>query len=560
MTWRYRATFIFLISLFIVVISRLFYWQVVKASELSLLGENQYGKIIKLQPQRGQIYTSDGFPIVANRLTYTVYANPKDIGNKNTMALTLTSILKTEEASISGLLNLDKFWVAIPPKVDLKTKQQVEVLKLAGIGFEESYTRLYPEASTAAHLLGFVGKNDAGEDTGYFGLEGYYNRLLRGKEGYASVIQDALGRPIIAKLTSGDEKTIDGDSIVLSIDRAIQYDAEEKLKKAVENYGASGGMVAVMDPKTGQVLAMAATPSFDPEKFQDYSEKEYRNPFINDTYEPGSTFKPLIMSAALDDGLITPETKCNICDKPVEIGGYTIKTWNDKYQANINMINTIIHSDNTGMVFVGKKLGLDRMLSHLEKFGIGQTTGIDLQGEVAQPIKEKDSWYEVDLATASFGQGISITPMQLLSAIASIANGGLRMEPHVVSQVQTAEGDSVKIKPKVLGRTMSEKTSKIMTEIMVNAVNKGEAQWARLKGYRIAGKTGTASIPVAGHYDPNQTIASFVGYAPADNPKFVMLVIINRPTTSIYGADTAAPVFFSIAKDILTYYGISPTE
>ncbi len=560
MTWRYRFTFCFLIFLFFVVISRLFYWQVVKASELSLLGENQYGRIIKLQPARGQIYTSDGFPIVANRLIYTVFANPKVVKDKKLTALVLAPILKTEEASVSALLNLDKFWVALPPKVGLATKQQIEQLKLPGIGFEENYTRLYSEASTAAHLLGFVGKNDADVDTGYFGLEGHYDRLLRGKEGLASVIQDALGRPIVAKLNSGDEKTIDGDSLVLSIDRAIQYAAENKLKKAIDTYGASGGMVAVMDPATGQILAMVATPSFDPQKFQDYSEKEYRNPFINDAYEPGSTFKPLIMSAALDEGLVTPETKCNICDKPVSIGGYTIKTWNDKYKPNISMIDTIIHSDNTGMVFVGKKLGLNRMLSHLEKFGIGQTTGIDLQGEVAQPIKEKDNWYEVDLATVSFGQGISITPIQLLAAIGSIANGGLRMEPHIVAQIHTAEGDKVKIPSKVVTRTISEKTSKIMTEIMVNAVNKGEAQWARLKGYRIAGKTGTASIPVAGHYDPNQTIASFIGFAPADNPKFVMLVIIDRPTTSIYGADTAAPVFFSIAKDILTYYGIPPTE
>jgi len=560
MTWRYRATFFLLISCFLIVIARLFYWQVVKASELSLLGASQYGKAIKLQPARGQIYTSDGFPIVANRLSYTVYANPKEIKNKKETSLVLASLNKSDAASISALLNLDKFWVALTPKVDLKTKQQAEELKLPGIGFEESYTRLYPEASTAAHLLGFVGKNDAGDDTGYFGLEGYYNRLLRGKEGFASIIQDALGRPIIAKLTSGDEKTIDGDSIVLSIDRSIQFSAEEKIKAAVEAYGASGGMVAIMDPKTGQVLAMVATPSFDPQKFQNYSESVYKNPIITNTYEPGSTIKPLIMSSAMDDNLVTPETKCDKCAGPVEIGGYTLKTWNDKYTPNINMIDTIIHSDNTGMVFVSQKLGLDRMLDHLNKFGIGSATGIDLQGESAPGLKDKNKWYEVDLATASFGQGISITPIELLDAFSSIANNGLRMEPHVVSQVQTAEGDSVKIEPKVLGRTMSEKTSRVMTEILVNAVNKGEAQWARLKGYRIAGKTGTASIPIAGHYDPNKTIASFIGYAPADNPKFVMLVIIDKPTTSIYGAETAAPVFFSIAKDILTYYGISPTE
>ncbi len=560
MTWRYRATFCFLIFSFVIVIARLFYWQVVKASELSLLGANQYGKIVKLQPVRGQIYTSDGFPIVANRLAYIVFANPKIVKDKVVVAKVLAPILKTEEASISALLSLDRFWVALGVPVDVEIKQQVESLNLPGIGFEQSYSRFYPEASTAAHLLGFVGKNDAGADVGYFGLEGFYDRLLRGKEGLASIIQDALGRPILAKLESANQKTIDGDSITLSINRAIQYTAQQKLEEAVENYGASGGMVAIMDPKTGQMLAMAAVPSFDPQKFGQYTEALYKNPFITDTYEPGSTIKPLVMAAAMDDGLVTSETKCNICGGPLQVYDYTIRTWNDKYTKDINMIDTIIHSNNIGMVFVGQKLGLDKMLSHFEKFGIGSTTGIDLQGEVATGLKEKEDWYPIDLATASFGQGISITPMQLLDAFASIANNGIRMEPHVVARVISAEGDTVDIKPKVLGRTMSEKTSKIMTEMLVSAVNKGEAQWARLKGYRIAGKTGTASIPVAGHYDPNQTIASFIGYGPADNPKFVMLVIIDRPKTSIYGAETAAPVFFSIAKDILTYYAISPTE
>ncbi len=560
MTWRYRATFCFLILSFLIVVARLFYWQVVKASELSLLGANQYGKIVKLQPARGQIYTSDGFPIVANKLAYTVFANPKIVKDKKLISTVLAPILKTEEASISALLSLDRFWVALGPAVDAKTKFEIENLKLPGIGFDQSYSRLYPEASTAAHLLGFVGENDAGADVGYFGLEGFYDRLLRGKEGLASIIQDALGRPILAKLESANQKTIDGDSITLSINRAIQYVAQQRLEKAVENYGASGGMVAIMDPKTGQMLAMAVVPSFDPQKYGKYTEDLYKNPFITDTYEPGSTIKPLVMAAAIDDGLVTAETKCNICGGPLQVYDYTIRTWNDKYTKDVNMIDTIIYSDNIGMVFVGQKLGLDRMLSHFEKFGIGSTTGIDLQGEVAPGIKEKKDWYPIDLATASFGQGISITPMGLLDAFASIANGGLRMEPHVVAKVTSAEGDTVDIKPKVLGRTMSEKTSKIMTEMLVSAVNKGEAQWARLKGYRIAGKTGTASIPVAGHYDPNQTIASFIGYGPADNPKFVMLVIIDRPKTSIYGAETAAPVFFSIAKDILTYYGISPTE
>jgi cell division protein FtsI/penicillin-binding protein 2 len=242
----------------------------------------------------------------------------------------------------------------------------------------------------------------------------------------------------------------------------------------------------------------------------------------------------------------------------VSVGGYSLETWDNKYFPNTNMIDVIQHSDNTGMVFVAQKLGVDRMINYLGKFGIGDNTGIDLQGEVSVELKPSNEWYAVDLATTGFGQGISVTPIELLDATAAIANDGVRMEPQVVGAVQDAQGNMVKIQPKVLDTPISVGTAKVMTEIMVNAVNKGEASWARLKGYSIAGKTGTASIPVSGHYDPTQTIASFVGFAPSDNPKFVVLVILNRPTASIYGADTAAPIFFDITKSLLSYYGIPP--
>ncbi|HVZ58555.1 MAG TPA: penicillin-binding transpeptidase domain-containing protein, partial [Patescibacteria group bacterium] len=203
---------------------------------------------------------------------------------------------------------------------------------------------------------------------------------------------------------------------------------------------------------------------------------------------------------------------------------------------------------------------LNRMFDYLNRYGIGQATNIDLQGEVTPYLRPKDQWYPIDLATSSFGQGISVTPIELLSAFASLANGGKRMEPHIVSSVETPEGQTITIPPKVVNQPISEETSKIITEILVNAVNNGEAKFARLPGYRIAGKTGTAQIPVAGHYDPTKTIASFIGYAPAEDPKFVMLVIYDKPTTSIYGAETAAPTFFKIAQRALTYFNIAPTE
>lgn len=564
MSWRYRFSLFTFIFLFLLVIARLFYWQVVRASELNALGIAQYGRDLSLPAERGLIKTSDEFSIAANKVSYLLFANPKEIKDKKVLSEQLVSVLKKDEplideASISAKILSDRFWVGLKNNVNEDEKEKIETLNIPGVGFQEHAARFYPEASMAAKLLGFVGKDDNGVDKGYFGLEGYYDRQLRGKDGRAVVIHDATGRPILSKLNDNTGK-VDGRDLILNVDRTIQFMLDNTLKDGVERYGASGGMAAIMNPKTGAMLAMSSFPTFDPREYSEYSDDLYRNPLLSDTYEPGSTFKPLVMAAALDAKLVKPDTKCPICAGPVSIGGYEIRTWNNKYNANESMIDVIMHSDNTGMVYISKLLGLDRMVSYLDKFGIGQLSGIDLQGEVIPNVRERENWYPIDLATASFGQGITVTPIELLTAFSAIANNGKRMEPHVVSRIVTKDGESIEIPPKVLGSPISERAAKIMTEMMVNAVDNGEAKFAKPKGYRIAGKTGTAQIPVAGHYDPTKTIASFVGFAPADDPKFLMLVIIDRPTSSIYGAETAAPIFFKVAKNILTYYGIPASE
>lgn len=559
MKWRYPFVFITLVLLFTVVIARLFYWQVVKAEMLSAMAHSQYSGIVRILPQRGEIKTSDGFPIVANKVSYLLYINPTLIKDKNTPIQTLSLLLDMTVASVSALLLPDRLWVSIKAGIEPSKKEEIEKMNLPGVGFEEQYSRFYPEASIAAHLVGFVGKNEAGPDKGYVGLEAFYDRLLKGKEGYAVELHDALGKPILSKRmdrTSGS----DGGNLFLSIDRSVQFLAEQKLKDAIVKYGALGGMIGIMDPTTGDIIAMASFPSFSPQKYWEYDESLYTNPFITNTYEPGSTIKPIIMASALDAGLITPQTKCNICGGSVAVSNYDLHTWNDKYYKDTNMIEVIQHSDNTGMVFIALKLGVDRMISYLTKFGIGELTNIDLQGEMAPPLKERSAWYEVDLATTGFGQGISVTPIELLTAFSALANEGKIMQPRVVRAFENSDGEVLKVPIKVDSTPISAKTAKVMTQILVNAVEKGEAQWTKLKGYRIAGKTGTASIPVAGHYDPTNTITSFIGFAPAEEPKFVMLVILNRPTSSIYAAETSAPLFFDIAKELLSYYGIPPSE
>lgn len=558
MKGRLLGTLLFFVLAFVGITCKLFYWQVVKAQTLSELGQEQYGKVIDIVPQRGEIQTSDNFPLATNRLSFLLFANPKEVKNKEETTNILAPLLQEDTASISALLGLDRYWISLASNLTTQTKNTIDTLKLPGIGFEDSFTRFYPEASMAAQLLGFVGKDEIGNPKGYFGLEGYYDGQLRGRVGHAIQIHDALGRPVLSKLAE-DSGEQDGRTLVLHIDRVIQFLVERKLKDGIEKYGADSGTVAVMDPKTGAILAMSSFPNFDPRDYTKFDLSDYKNPFITDTYEPGSTFKPLIMSAALDAQLVKPDSTCPVCSGPVQVADYEIHTWNDQYFPNISMMDIIRHSDNTGMVYVSQVLGRDRMLSYLEKFGIGSGTGIDLQGETVPFFPEKSSWSTIDLATASFGQGISVTPIQLLDGFSAIANEGKRMEPHVVKNILTSDGQTIAIAPKVLSQPISPEIAKVMTEILVYTVNKGEAQWARLPGYRIAGKTGTASIPVAGHYDPTQTIASFIGFAPADDPKFSMLVILNKPKSSIYGAETAAPVFFDIAKDILTYYGITPT-
>jgi stage V sporulation protein D (sporulation-specific penicillin-binding protein) len=559
MNWRYKFSLLFFVGLFFLILVRLFYWQVVRAEELSTIGESQYGVNIKIPAERGLIKTSDGYAIAANKISYLIFANPKEVADKELTASFLAPLLETEPASISALLSLNRYWVSLKNGIDSPVKEIIAKKELRGIGFEEHSVRFYPEGSMSAKLIGFVGRNDKGESTGSFGLEGQYERILRGKPTIATQINDAFGRPVLAKADTV-ENGIQGRNLLLHVDRSVQYLVETKLKAAIEKYGARGGMVGVMDPKTGGIIAMAAYPSFDPRNYNEFAYADFVNPFISSSYEPGSTFKPLIMAAAIETGVVKPETRCTICSGPVEIGGYKIKTWNDEYHTNPTMIEVIQHSDNTGMVFTGQKLGKERLFKYLDAYGFGKMTGVDLQGEMVPQLRARDSWYPIDLATTTFGQGISVTPIQLLSAFGTIANGGKRMEPHVVAAVETEEGKNIAIEPKILSSPISLKTAKIMTEILINAVDEGEAKWAKPKGYRIAGKTGTAQIPVEGHYDPKNTIPSFIGFAPADDPKFVMLVVFDRPTSSIYGSETAAPVFFDIAKHMLTYYGIAPTE
>ncbi len=459
---------------------------------------------------------------------------------------------------ILNLLSKRSSYIPLKQKVSDDIKNNIDALGIKGLNFEPQEDRYYPEASSAAQLMGFVGKDTNGEDLGYFGLEGYYNLSLSGKPGFIGGEKDAKGVPILINGTT-EVSAISGVDLVTSIDKRIQILAEEKLAEGIQKYGAKGGSVTIMDPSNGAIFAMASSPSFDPNEYQKYSDSVFRNPVISNNFEPGSIFKPVVMASALDAGVINTDTVCDICGGPINVDGYQIETWNNKYRQNSTMDEIIINSDNVGMSFIGQKLGQTRMYDYLQKFGFGKLTGVDLQGESTLSLRKKDTWSNVDLDTASFGQGVAVTGIQMIRGIAAIANGGFIVSPHVVTKIQ-GDGweESATITPPA--RIISETAAQETTQMMVDAANLGEAKWTKIPGFSVAAKTGTAQIPVAGHYDATNTNHSFVGFAPAVNPKFIMLVTLDSPQSSPWAAETAAPLWYSIAKDLFPYLGVLPSQ
>src|SRR3990167_6324141 len=529
---------IILVSLLI--ISRLFYWQfIARISRVSSFNSQE----VELPATRGEILASDNFPLVTNQEAFLIYAkpkelkvSPKDVASKLAPLLlsekyaTGTATLSDEEKKqkindqnvkeeniLTKLSSKNLYWVQLARKIPLSTKKQIDEYKLEGIGFEKDDKRFYPEASMAAQLLGFVASDKYGEDAGYFGLEGFYDSQLRGKPGRLGLDKDPFGFPIlVSKYRTIESKS--GDILYSTLDRTIQYIVEKKLKESVQKYDAKQGTVIVSDPATGHILAMATYPSYDPALYSEFDQSLYKNPAVADTYEPGSTFKLVTMAAALDTAVVTPETKCDVCNGPRQIGGYEISTWNKKYYPNSTMTEIIQHSDNVGMTFVAEKLGLNKFYEYILKFGFSKATSIDLQGESDGSIRPKNEWREVDLATASFGQGIAITPIQMVQATSVIANGGKLIKPSIVVKIKNSSKEEI-LQTDEGRRIISQKTAAQVKEMMVNAVQNGETKAFAPKDLRIAGKTGTAQVPVAGHYDPNKTIASFIGFAPEYDPK-----------------------------------------
>lgn len=540
---------------FIAIITKLFFLQILNQKGY----EADYLTTTKIYPERGKMYDRNKLPIVVNQVQYLLFAEPALIKEKDAVVDKIDDVLKIGEATIEARLDMSKKWVAIQRGVTKDQKEKLEKVIPVGIGFDNTSVRYYPEASLSAHLVGFVGKNEIGDDVGNYGLEGFYDQELVGLPGVLKSERDLFGNPIFI----GTQERLEsqpGSDLILTIDKTVQNIVKEKLKEGIERSSAKNGCAIAVDPNTMEVLAASCLPDFDPSNYADYPGDVFKNQLIADTYEPGSTFKPIVMAAALEEGAVKTNTTMNE-ESSIRIGEYTITNFDKSSEGKINMTRVMEKSSNIGMVFIQEKLGRDKFYYYLKNYGFGEPTGIDLQGEATGTLRSQTDWYPIDYATAAFGQGIGITRLQLIRAFAAVINGGKLMKPYIVKEV--ISGDKRKVRePRMERRVLSEKTSEQMRKMLVSVVeyNKENISWNTPVGYKIGGKTGTAQVAIAGHYDASKTVASFIGFAPADKPKFLILVVLQEPELSGFGSTTAAPIFWEITNQLLSYYNIVPTE
>jgi len=570
----FHRRLIFITAIFLllamVCFARLFQKQVLEHKSYLAMAKNQYFTQKDIPAKRGKIFAKEGvttvselgaknkglFPLATDIQEYQILAVPKNIKNREDTALKLSAILGMSKDEIFAQINNNKPY--IPPLAKHLNKDkadQVAALNITGVLTATEQDRYYPEGSLAAHILGFVNF----EGQGNYGLEGFYNDELKGFIGNLLAEKDTKGRFISIE---GETAAQNGTDLVLTIDHNIQYMVEEKLKEGIKQYGAEGGTIIVQNPKTGAILAMASQPSFDPNQFNQVPQEQqnvFSNPAIASSWEPGSVFKPIVMAAALDTGTVEPDTQ-GVFSNMTTVQGYEIHTAQDKAFGRETMTQVLENSDNVAMVWVSEKLGKDNLYKYVRDFGFGDASGIDLQGEAKGEVSDLKQWRDINRATISFGQGIAVTPVQLISAISTIANGGKLMKPYIVDKMVRYDGKEIITEPKQVRQVIKEETAQKLTAMLVSVVAKGHGKKAGVEGYKIAGKTGTAQIPnSSGGYEEKAHIGSFAGFFPADNPQISILVKFIKPKNVEWAESSAAPVFGQLADWLISYYQIPPT-
>jgi len=526
-------------------------------------GDRYAGEFRTFYPERGEIYDRQGHLLAGNRTVYEVGVSLREMEDPESLAYILGTYLGlTYETVYNQLTDSPETWeyIVVQDYVDANTVaalqqlvQQMEDAKdfrLSGMSFRPHFQRSYPETALASNVLGFVTR----DGRGYFGIEEKYNDLLAGNPVQVWVPTDPNKATEIPRVPNGT-------TLVLTINRDLQAKVESILDQALFEYGALNGAIVVMNPRNGEILAMATTPRMDLNNYNNYfslyDDGSQYNRSIGTAYEPGSVIKILTMAAALDAGTVAPQTTF-IDTGSIQVGGITIQNWDRDAWGQQDMIGCLQHSLNVCMAWVSTQMGPQNFYGYMERFGLGHQTGIDLAGEAMGRLKVPgdSDWYNVDLGTNAFGQGVTVTPLQMLMAVSSVANDGKMVTPHVLYSM-LRDGHQYNVPSQYAGSPISEQTAHTLNEMLAISLEE-ESSGALLPGYRVAGKTGTAQIPTDFGYDPSSTNASFIGWGPADDPQFMIYVWLQKPTTSIWSSETAAPVFSQVAEQTVILLNIPP--
>lgn len=524
---------------------------------------------VRILSTRGRIFDSQGELLATNDTVFEIGLDTRTIanlGNIESVALSVSpyvglganEIVEAYQAAMAG--NPPAPYVVLARRVSNERGRALQAAfeaadtpDMRGLQITPVYAREYPSGGVAAQVLGFVAEDRSkGRPTGYYGMEGFYDDLLAGT--FSTGIRALV--PFDVEL---DPEPRSGVDLVLTLDRDVQAEAERALADAVLAHGAPSGTIVVMNPKTGELLAMASWPTFDPNQYQEFPDAARTNPAVSSQYEPGSVFKVLVMAAAMDAGIVTPSTPF-LDTGSVEVGGAWIYNWDGRAWGPQDMQGCMQHSLNVCLATVATWMGPRTFYNYLDAFGLGQSTNVDLAAEAPGALRRPgdEDWYDSDLGTNAFGQGVAVTPLQLLTAVSAVANQGAMMQPHVLKAV-VEDGQVHTFQPQVLGRPVRAETALTLSNMLISSLEK-ESSLGLVPGYKVAGKTGTAQIPVPGGYDPEGTIASFVGWLPADDPQLLILVKLDRPASAPWGSVVAAPVFSRLAQRLVVLMEIPPDD
>ncbi|HMD96740.1 MAG TPA: penicillin-binding transpeptidase domain-containing protein [Terriglobia bacterium] len=527
-------------------IARLYYLQIICYTDLTERGQKQQQRVVEVAPDRGTIFDCNSRPLAMSVARESIYAVPAEIPDRDMVADLLAPILGVDAAVLRERFHSRPSFCWVKRKAADDEVARVRDLNLKGVYFQKELKRVYPKGELAAHTLGYVGT----DDNGLAGLEHSLNREILGRAGKVVLAADARRQSFLSKGAEG----VPGKNVVLTLDESIQYIAEKALAEAVAQWHAAGGVVIVQNPNTGEILAMSSRPTFNPNEYAKSPEEARVDHAIGWVYEPGSTFKIVTVSAALEEKLTTPQEVIDCQMGSIRLANHVI---HDHLRfGNLSVDDILVHSSDVGAIKLGLRLGKDRLYRYMTRFGFGEKTGIEAPGEERGLLKPSSLWTGISIGEMSMGQEVAVTPLQLVTAYSAIANGGVLFQPHLVRDV-FGDGLHDSLRPAEGHRVVSEQTAAMMKQMFQDVVERGTGQRARVSRYTVGGKTGTAQkIDASGHYSHSHYIASFVGFAPVPHPAVTILVVIDSPVGAIYGGDVSGPVFKSIAEQTLAYLNV----